>query len=279
MLNSGTAKVSSIGAQGGFTLIELVVAMACGLVVMVAATTVLVVTMQQSQRTFTRVDATRQARTALAKLDNELHSACVNGAPPIQGVTASGTVESDDNNLVFVSYYGTSDTPQAVWHDIAFDASARTLVDTVYSATYISSSTGSSWTASGTPTTTTLLSNVSQLPDGTPVFRYFAYKSYADSSGNLYWVVPDGANLDPLTGAQLPPLPLSTSGGLATADAHDAVEVNISMLVGPTSQNLNNTTLSATLGAPVTETISLRLTTPPDFIPAGSSASSYGPCQ
>jgi hypothetical protein len=124
-----------------------------------------------------------------------------------------------------------------------------------------------------------MLSNVAQLPDGTPVFRYFAYKSYADSSGNLYWIVPDGTNVNPLTGASVGALPLSTTGGLATADARTAVEVTISMLVGPTSESLNNTTLSSTLGAPVSETLSLRLTTPPDYVPAGSSASSYGPCQ
>jgi Tfp pilus assembly protein PilW len=279
MLNPGNASASSVGPQAGFTLIEMVVAMACGIVVMIAATTILVVTMHQSQRTFTRVDATRQARTALAKLDNELHSACVNGSAPIQGVTSGGTVESDANDLVFVSYYGTSDTPQPVWHDIIFNSTAHTLVDTTYAASYIAGSTGSSWTATGSPTSTTLLSNVSQLPDGTSVFRYFAYKSYADSSGNLFWSIPDGTNVNPLTGAPVSPLPLSTSSGLAAADAENTVEVTISMLVGPTSQGINNTTLTTALGAPVTETISLRLTTPPDYVPAGSSASSYGPCQ
>jgi type II secretory pathway pseudopilin PulG len=279
MLTSSYVSGLSGSQESGFTLVELVVAMACGLIVMFAATTILIATMHQSQRTFSKVDATRQARDVLATIDNELHSACVNGSPPIQGVTSSGTVESDANNLVFVSYYGTSDTPQAVWHDIAFNATAHTLVDTTHAANYVSNSTGSVWAPTGSPTTTTMLSNVAQLPDGTPVFRYFAYKSYADSSGNLYWIVPDGTNVNPLTGASVGALPLSTTGGLATADARTAVEVTISMLVGPTSESLNNTTLSSTLGAPVSETLSLRLTTPPDYVPAGSSASSYGPCQ
>ena len=51
----------------------------------------MIVTLRQTQRTFTKVDATRQARTALATIENELHSACVNGRRvPVQaGSTAT----------------------------------------------------------------------------------------------------------------------------------------------------------------------------------------------
>src|ERR1700761_1139769 len=112
------------GADGedGFTLIELLVTIGCAGIVLLALMTIMIVTLHQTQRTFTRVDATRLARTAMATVENELHSACVNGTPPIQGATQSGTVESDANDLVFVSYFGTSATPQAVWHRLSYNS-------------------------------------------------------------------------------------------------------------------------------------------------------------
>ena len=56
-------------SQAGFTLVELLVAMSIGLVVMFAVTAIMIVSLHQTQRTFTSVDATRQARTALATIE------------------------------------------------------------------------------------------------------------------------------------------------------------------------------------------------------------------
>lgn len=268
--------------ERGFTLVELVVAMAAGIIVMFAATSIMVVTMHQTQRTFTKVDATRQARTALATLENELHSACVTGTAPVQGVTSAGTVESDDKNLVFVSYYGTSASPQPVWHQVTYDSTAHTLVDTTYGATFTSTSAGGYWSPTGSGSATTLLTNVTVLSGATAPFQYYAYAQYPAASGNLvYWTIPDGINPNPLTGATLASAPLSTTGGLSASLAATVVEVTINLLVGPTSENLNNLSASSlsTFGDPVTDAISLRLTTPPDYAPAGTGAAAYGPCK
>ena len=43
----------------------------------------------------------------------------------------------------------------------------------------------------------------------------------------------------------------------------------INLLVGPTSENLDNSSLTSDVD-PVTDAISLRLTTPPDYVPSGS---------
>lgn len=267
----------SLRSERGFTLIELVVAMAVGIVVLLGTTTIMLASMHGTQRTFTRVDATRQARTALARLENELHSACVNGTPPIQGVTTGGTVESDDNDLVFVSYFGTSASPQAVWHQLSFSPSAHTLVDTTYGASYTSTSTGGYWGRTGSGTTATMLTNVSALPGPTAAFQYYAYAQYPDATGKLvYWAIPDGSNPSPLTGATLPSAPLNTSGGLSAALAATVAEVKINLLVGPSSGSLTDAT---DIGDPVTDSISLRLTTPPDFSVAGTGAANYGPCR
>ena len=114
--------------QAGFTLIELLVKIAASMVVLFALTTILIVTLHQTQRTFTRVDATRQGRTALATVENELHSACVGGSAPIQA-------GSDADSLQFLSFTGTSAAPTPVWHQLTFDPSEHTLVDARYGVT------------------------------------------------------------------------------------------------------------------------------------------------
>jgi type II secretory pathway pseudopilin PulG len=266
-------------AVDGFTLVELLVAMATGLLVMIGATTVLFVMMRQTQRTFTRVDATRQARTAFGNIENELHSACVNGDPPIQGIAAAGTVESDANNVVFLSYTGPAANPTPVWHKLSYSATAGTLTDSSYNAVYTSSTTGQDWTQGTLLSTNVLLSNLPTQSTTTPVFQYFAYQSVGtDASGNVYYAIPDGTTVSPLTGATITAAPLSTSGGLSFANATSVVEVLINLLVGPSSSNLSNSSLTSVDDA-VSDSISLRLTTPPDSAPSGSSSSTYGPCQ
>jgi prepilin-type N-terminal cleavage/methylation domain-containing protein len=268
-------------AQRGFTLVELCVAMAAGLVVLFGLASIMVVAMHQTQRTFTTIDATRQARTALANIENELHSACVDGSPPIQGVT-NGVTESDANNLDFISFTGTSASPVPVWHDLTFTAGTGTLIDYTYNV----AGTSPDW-AEGTTllSKNTLLTNAAPVTSTTPVFQYFAYQlEYADAGGNNYWIVPDGTGSVPVTGVTPAAAPLSTAGGLAGDDADNTVEVIINLLVGPSSSRLNNRSLSGA-SAPVTDAISLRLTTPPDYVPAtvtvaaGDTPTGYGPCE
>jgi Tfp pilus assembly protein PilW len=257
-------------SEDGFTLAELSVAMATGIVVTIGLLWMVVGTVQQSQRTFTRVDATRQARTAIANVENELHSACVTGDPPIQA-------GSDGNNLSFLSYFGTGANPQPVWHQISL--TSGTLTDTTYGATYNATGTGADWTRTGTGVKTTLLTNVAALGT-TPVFQYYAYQqqSYTDSAGNVYWMIPDGTNIPPGP-PTVPAAPnIASAVPLSVGDADNVVEVVINVLVGSSGSNLNGPTTHA-VDDPVTDTISLRLTTPPNYTPAGTPATGYGPCE
>ena len=264
--------------QSGFTLVELVVAMAMGIVVMFALSYIMIAMLHQSQRTFTRVDATRQARVALNNVDNELHSACVDGSPPVQATSTGST-------LIFLSYQGTSTSPTPVWHQLTF--SGGTLKDYRYNATqtstYLATGTGQEW-QQGTalsPASVTLLSNVSQQTlngNPVPIFQYFAYTLAAtDSGNNTYYTVPDGSTVNPLTGAAITAAPLSVTGtGLSQTAAGNTVEVMINLVAGATNNNLNKTSIEADS---VTDAISLRLTTPPDYLPAGKPMSGYGPCE
>lgn len=256
--------------EAGFTLIELLVAMSIGVVVMFAVTGIMIVSLHQTQRTFTSVDATRQARTALATIENELHSACVNGDAPVQAT-------SDGSTLNFLSYTGGGANPLPVWHVLSY--SGGTLTDSVYPAVYTTSGTGHSWTM-GTPRTskTTLLTNVTQQP-GTPlvpVFQYYQYVQAYTSGGNAYWYVPDGNTIVPGTTGTGTASAVGTP--LSAANAATVVEVVVNLFVGPSGENLANATLTSGFD-PVTDAISLRLTTPPDDAPSGSGSANYLPCQ
>ena len=254
--------------QDGFTLVELLVAMSIGLIVMFAVSGFMIFSLRQTQRTFTSVDATRQARTAMATIENELHSACVNGDAPIEAT-------SDANTLNFLSYTGGGPNPLPVWHVLSF--SGGQLTDSVYPAVYTSTATGHSW-AVGTPRTsrTTLLTNVAQQPGSVPVFQYYAYAQAYTSGGNTYWYVPDGNNIKPGTTSSTPNSSLGTP--LTTALAPTVVEVVVNLFVGPSGENLASSTLTSSFD-PITDAISLRLTTPPDYVPSGSGSASYLPCQ
>jgi hypothetical protein len=264
--------------DAGFTLAELVVAMAAGLVVMFALTSIMVVSLHQTQRTFTRVDATRQARTAFANIENELHSACVAGGTAGDAPIQTG---SDGNNLIFISFVGTSASPTPVWHQLTFHPGAGT-AGTLTDTTYAVAGTAPNWTRAATPgpTTTTMLTNVAAA-GATPVFQYYAYQAvWTDpSTQSVFEIIPDGTNPNPGAPTATPPnSPLSASAGLSASDADSAVEVLINLVVGASSQNIANASLHS-LDDAVTDAVSLRFTTPPDYTPAGATPQGYGPCQ
>ena len=96
-LSSMTARLAG---QRGFTLVELLVGMVAAMVVSSGLFTILDVTLHQTTRTQSRVDATQRARNALETIENEMHSACVEHRviPIRQGSTAS--------SVIFLSQYG-----------------------------------------------------------------------------------------------------------------------------------------------------------------------------
>jgi type II secretory pathway pseudopilin PulG len=270
-----------LDAEDGFTLVELLVAMTAGLVVLAGVVTVISVALQQTTYTFTRVDATERARTMLAHVGDELHSAClVNGVTPIQG-GAQGSQVSDANNLVFVSQYGTSANPTPVEHKITYNATAGTLTEYTYAVT---GSDPTKWVFASTPTNANgrlLLNHVAQIrttgstPTTLPVFQYFAYEPYTDVNGNPAMMLLDGTSAVPGTTALPNPDPLSvTPSGLSASDASDTAEVLVNLLVGAQGGNFENTNLKSAMD-PVTDSLVLRFTPPPN---AAQDPSDFGPC-
>jgi Tfp pilus assembly protein PilW len=288
--------------ESGLTLVELLVAILCAVVVIFGLSAILLGVLRGTQRTFTRVNSTEHGRTAIANLENELNSACIGaGETPIQSdvnPTGSSPIWSNATTLQFVSYYGAQASPTPVWHDIVWNSSTNTLTDTTYPVT----GGAPEWTRGTSGTTTTLLSNVTQrVSNGTalPVFQYFAYAPGSTDSGGTYWFVHDGATADPVTNQVSSAAALtyvnstgaaaasSSSSGLSTAAAADAVEIAINLSAGADSENLNSPSLTSA-NDQISDTISLRLTSPPDqvdttdsqaAVSSGSVPDGYGPCQ
>jgi Tfp pilus assembly protein PilV len=269
---------ASASDEAGFTLIELLVAMAGASIVIFALAMILIVTYNQTQHTSNRVQTTQLSRTAMASVENELHSACVGGGQaPIQaGSTAT--------SMQFLSYYGSAATPTPVWHVLTYSPTAHTLSDSSYPVT----GSAPNWAQRATQPTNTevLLSNVTQRLDSgnnaIPVFQYYAYQAGSSDAGGTYWVVPDGTTTDPGTDLAVANNPLSiASGGLTATQAQQAVEVTINLSAAASAQTLTSTTAG---NYQLNDAISLRLTTPPDevpsgtIVPAGSIPSGYGPC-
>lgn len=266
--------------QEGFTLVELLATMAASMVVMAGVVTVISVALRQTTYVFTRSDATERARTTLAHLEDELHSAClVDAVTPIEG-GAQGSQVSDANNLVFVSQFGTSANPTPVEHKITYSPTTRTLTEYTYS---IAGGSPTQWQFSPSPTTAAgrlWLTNVSQIPiqnssNLTPVFQYFAYEPYTDQNGNAAMMLMDGSSAVPGTSALPNPDPLPvTPNGLSQTNAAQTAEVIVNLNVGATGGNMENTNLANTAD-PVTDSIVLRFTPPANA--AGGNAT-FGPC-
>ena len=62
----------ALAAEEGVSLIELLVAILAGMIVIIALFNLQIVTLHQTTRVFTKVDATQHARVAIEDLGNEL---------------------------------------------------------------------------------------------------------------------------------------------------------------------------------------------------------------
>jgi Tfp pilus assembly protein PilW len=257
-------------AENGFTLVELLAAMAAGMVVLSALVTILTVTLQSTTRTFTQLDAQARVRPAFGLIENEIHSGCFTGEEtPIQ----SG---SGPNRIVFLSASGNAATPMAVWHELAYSPPATgTLVDTTYQTSSSSSSGSLVWTRGTQVSSRTILTNV-WAQGSTPVFRYFAYQQApgTDAAGNAYMVLPDG--MAPLPGTSTTVYnPLAPGTTLTSAQAATVAEVEIALTVGPAGHSNENTNLQ-NVGDSVNDAIGLRLTPVANHTSPGAS---FAPCQ
>ncbi len=151
--------------EHGFTLVEMLVTLVTGIVIVLAAFSILDVSLTQSSRIAERVETDQRARLAMEKILLELHSSCV--------VSVNSAIEPESNatDIKFISQSGSEVYFTTVTkHEVSL--SGGKLID----ASYVSEPSGSGgWKFHSTPTSTqTLLTNVTQT-GATPVFQYYRY--------------------------------------------------------------------------------------------------------
>ena len=165
--------------ERGTTMAELLVGMAAGMVIFVALTTLVVVTLHATARTSARVDATSRARVALDRLLDELHSACI---APKAAPTRSG---STGTSIGFVHAAGTSATPTPTLSVVSLVGTSLVQADYAWKE-----GTAPFWVFEESKPTgeVTLLTNVNPISATTPVFSY--YSSSAEAKGEVSLTTP-----------------------------------------------------------------------------------------
>jgi hypothetical protein len=84
-----------LSAEDGTSMVELVVGMAMGMIVLAGLSFLLIITLRGNARVDARVEASDNARVAMTRIIEELHSACVTPA------TAPIQFGSETNKLIF----------------------------------------------------------------------------------------------------------------------------------------------------------------------------------
>ncbi|HVY78497.1 MAG TPA: hypothetical protein VG898_08335 [Solirubrobacterales bacterium] len=211
--------------ERGTTLAELVVGMGLGMIVLTALTMVIIVSMHASARVSARVHATQNARISLAKVIEELHSACVvpKFAPILAG--SSGTLLNFSHAP---ASEGAAAAAKPIRSELLLDGTS--LVQTDYPSL---GTTPPSFSEEAIGTQT-LATNIVPTSPTTPIFRYFKY-----SQGEL---------------VELPQKELDAT------EASSVIQVKVAFTGLPTT----GSTTDKSVGASVENSAMLRLT-PPSF--------------
>jgi len=204
------------GAERGFTLMELVVAMSLGIIVLLAAFTVIDRAFISNKAIGDREDALQRGRIALELMTRQIRSmTCAGQYTPV--------VKGTDDEVDFYAYMGDptaggSTLPQL--HRLVYDPSAGTIGETDYPVTDVTTSPPTVGASPSLPTRT-LIANVVPV-SGTPVFTYFTYDPNAAQGSGGFTQLSAG------------------SAGLSTADRARVVKISISFLTRPTGINLTD---------------------------------------
>jgi Tfp pilus assembly protein PilW len=233
-------ELSKLDDERGTTIIELLVGMAMGTVVMMGLSIMIIVTLHGNARVDARVEATDNARVAVAQITEELHSACV--SPQIAPVQENST----GNSLVFwhaATGEATAVAPNPVKSKITYSGGKLTQTD--YALT---GGTSPHWTfeLETAGKTRTLLTNVAPATGSSTVFSYEKYEN-----------------------GSFVPVPAT-----ATSELKEKATTVIVVKVGLTASPKSTPVRDAGAAATVRDSATLRLT-PPAF--EGSAAAV--PCQ
>jgi prepilin-type N-terminal cleavage/methylation domain-containing protein len=207
-----------LSSERGFTLTELVIAMALGMIVLLAAFTVIDRSFINNKAITDREDALQRGRITLEQMTRQIRSmTCAGQYTPV----TKGT----DNEVDFYAYMGDptaggSTLPQL--HKLVYDPTALTISETDYPLASVGTNTTAP-TISNTPSfgPRVLLNNVVPVT-GTPIFTYYTYDPTATQGTGGFSALTSG------------------SAGLSTVDQARVVKVAISFLTRPTGIKISD---------------------------------------
>jgi prepilin-type N-terminal cleavage/methylation domain-containing protein len=183
--------------EHGFSLIELLVAMIMGLVISLAAFSILEFTTSDVSRITARAHVSQTGRVALEKLMLQLHSACVSvNVNPIQAKSSGTTLKFvSETSPVNSNHEPSSSFSTVKEHEITYTPRsgkiAGTLIEKSRTSIGLNNATGEyEFNPSEKPTETKLLSGVSQTKE-VPVFQYYRYYTSKDPEAKLGQIDPE----------------------------------------------------------------------------------------
>jgi len=196
--------------EEGFTLVELLVGIIIGMIVLLAALTVLDNTVSLGAKVSKRVDATQRGRTGLDRITRDLNSMVCLPGDPAQDALIAGS----DNSVDVYADLGDGSTarpPQR--RTITYSPTTRRITESVYTPT---GSAGAYVFPTSPTSSTTILSDVIQ--DGTtPIFTYYPLDTTPDDD--------------------FPPAALSTaSGALAATDLENVARIRVTFKALPSNR-------------------------------------------
>jgi prepilin-type N-terminal cleavage/methylation domain-containing protein len=203
-------------SEHGFTLMETLVAMVAGLLVAFAATMLMRVSLEQTERATDYVQASQLGRTAMNRIVDELNSACLSaGFTPVEAASTS-------EKLVFYDAFSKeAEIPngQVQFHQIEW----RSATSTLYDDKAIKNGENSSGYTHTEPEEDFLIGKhiVKSVNSGKeePIFRYYEYNTEAKGSSE--------ASVAPFTEIKL------GSKALTAAEAEKVAAVQISFRALP----------------------------------------------
>jgi type II secretory pathway pseudopilin PulG len=213
----------SLAGAGGFTLVELLIAMSMTIVVSLAAFSFLGFATSDVSRITERVHIDQTARVAMEKIMLQLHSACV--TPSITPIQTG----SNENEIFFISEGGSESALTTVHeHKIIYSSTKGTLIEESYkSIAPPSGGVAPNYTFPTAHTTTTLLTGIKRSVSSgkeIPIFRYYRYYQKGDS-------IPTGDTSLPY--GELNPTALSKTSLEKEAEAENVAKVTVSFTLAP----------------------------------------------
>ncbi len=220
-MNPLTDPATPIRNESGFTLIEMVIAMALGTFLLLAAFAFLGFTTNDVARITARAEVDRTGRTALENIMLELHSACV--APsvvPIQPKSSATTLRFiSETSPINTNQEPASALTTVKLHEIIYTPAKGAVQGTLSEKMWSSTGTAPTYTFNEgeKPLERKLLTGVKQSGAGesTPIFRYYRYYKEGDKS-------PEYGILDP-----------NATTASATKETEDIAKVTINFTLAP----------------------------------------------